>query len=86
MKHKRKSKNIITFDCYNRKTNTCDGRCQGCSSCPMANTYQVSRKEMWKYMKQVRMESKHWKRFEQSLEHDWNFNKKIDKLIKGIMK
>jgi len=83
---KRKSKNIITFDCYDKKSNNCDGRCQGCSDCPMATKYQTSRKEMWKHMKQVHIESKHWKRFEQSVKHDWNFNRKINKLIKAIIK
>jgi len=68
---KRKSKNIITYNCYDRKTNTCDGRCQGCSSCPMATQYHIARKEMWKYMKQVHIENKHWKRFEQKLSQDW---------------
>ncbi len=81
-----KSKNIITFNCYDRKTNTCDGRCQGCSSCPMATQHRITRKEMWKYMKQVHIESKHWRRFEQSLKYDCNFNRKINKLIKGIIK
>jgi hypothetical protein len=79
---KRKSKNIITFDCYNRKTNTCDGRCQGCSSCPMAIQYQVPRKEMWEHMKQVHIKSKHWKRFEQSLKNNYSFQQEM-KLLRN---
>lgn len=81
---KRKSKNIITFDCYDRKTNTCNGSCQGCSSCPMVTKHQISRKEMWKYMKQEYIRNKKWRRFEQHLKDDWEFQQKMKSLLKKI--
>ncbi len=79
---KKKQKNIITFDCYDRKTNTCNGSCQGCSDCPMVMKYQIPRKEMWKHMKQVHIQSKQWQRLEQSLKSDWTFVNKLKSIYK----
>lgn len=63
---KRKQKNIITFDCYDKKTNTCDGRCQGCCSCPRVTSYHVSKKKMLKHMKQVYMSNKYFNKLLQA--------------------
>ncbi len=81
---KRKSKNIITFDCYDKKSNTCDGRCQGCSDCLLVTKHQISKKKMRKYMKQVYIINKYWERLGKILEKDAELNKKLKEMINNV--
>lgn len=58
-----------TLDCYDRQKNTCDGRCQGMTDCPIVDYVKNDREsfpskaEMLAFIKELKKENKKWRKF-----------------------
>lgn len=76
------------MNCYNVKTNDCDGSCQGCSSCIMAEYLKGNRKNkptryrMKRYLRKANAITKYNNRIFGELVYAKEFRVGIEKLIK----
>lgn len=70
------------WDCYNEETHICDGRCQGCTDCPMAHDVQVSKRVMKLYIKNSIQQKEEWDEFIEELKNDEEFQNKIKNMMK----
>lgn len=72
------------FDCYDIKTNDCDGRCQGCCDCPKARGLKPSRRVMKSYMKYVKKNKEEDEKVIKELENDEEFMKEMKEILGGL--
>jgi hypothetical protein len=76
-------------ECYDYKTGDCDGRCQGCSSCPIAQPgwHKTDfKKSMFKYRKKCLWNKLHFptaKEFKEMVESDPKLREALDRLKPG---
>ena len=70
------------LDCYDEETHTCDGRCQGCTDCPMAHDIQVSKRIMKQYIKKSIEQKKEWDKFIEELHQDEEFINEVKNMMK----
>jgi hypothetical protein len=77
--------------CYNIIKNECDGRCQGCSQCPIAEEYwnnedpnwqNIKRSDMFKYI--IKSRYKSFMEFLMLRMYRKRINKELDKLSKML--
>lgn len=74
------------WNCYNEKTHTCDGSCQGCTDCPMAHNVQVSKRVMKLYIKKSIERKKEWDEIMEELKNDKKFMSEIQKMCRRIIR
>jgi len=79
-----KVKKLKMFDCYNKITHTCDGRCQGASDCPLAHDVNVSRDEMKLYIENVINQKEELDKIINELHKDEEFIKSIEEIRKKL--
>ena len=68
------------YECYDIESNTCDGSCQGCSDCPLAQGFNLSRRMMKTYIKYREKVNKEWEEFMDELHKDPEYLKEIEEL------
>jgi len=68
------------FECYNENTNTCNGRCQGASDCPLAHDVNVSKRIMKLYIENAINQKEEWDKFINELHQDKEYLKEMEKL------
>jgi len=66
------------YECYDIKTNQCDGSCQGCSDCPLAQGFNLSRRMMKTYIKYREKEHKEVEEFMEEILNDAYFMKELN--------
>lgn len=68
------------YECYDEVTNTCDGRCQGCSDCPLAQGFDLSRRMMKLYIKKAKEDEIEWDKVIEEMHQDPEYLKYVEKL------
>lgn len=77
-------KNI--FDCYDIETGECDGRCQGCSDCLIAESYRndedpPTKEQMLEYMEKAIKEKEEFQKWFDEISKDPEFKNKIKNIF-----
>ena len=74
------------YECYDIETNQCDGSCQGCSDCPLAQGFNLSRRMMKTYIKYREKENKEMEEFMNELLNDAEFMNEIKEMMSTFRK
>ena len=74
------------YECYDIETNQCDGSCQGCSDCPMAQGFNLSRRMMKTYIKYREKEHKDMEEFMEEILNDPEFMNELKETMSGFRK
>jgi hypothetical protein len=70
--------------CYQVDINNCDGRCQGCSDCPLAQGKEVTRKQMMIYEIKCIEDKKYYDQIMEELKNDEEFNNSLKEIFKNF--
>jgi len=74
------------YECYDIETNQCDGSCQGCSDCPLAQGFNLSSRMMKTYIKYREKEHKEMEEFMEKILNDVDFMKELNESMSVFRK